>query len=100
MSRLIAASLCAVSLAGCASTTPTETAFQKCRWEEGAERDRCIERRLADARWDEHREEVARTVAIRRAEHHESVCLGQGGDDESCERDGRYGPESAAPDPI
>ncbi|MEM9738656.1 MAG: hypothetical protein AAF829_02225 [Pseudomonadota bacterium] len=100
MMRGLGAGLMVVLMTACASTTPTEIAFQACRWEEGAERDRCIERELADARWDEHQEEVALALAIRKAEHREGACLGQGGGDDACKRYTRFGPDSAAPDPI
>ena len=90
----------AILLAGCASTTHSERAFQECRWEEGPERDRCIEREMADYRWDEHQAHVARVVATRQAEHRESVCLGQGGSKDACEKYGDFGPDTAAPEPI
>lgn len=100
MKTTITLGVLSLFLAGCASTTSSERAFQKCRWEEGPERDRCVERQLADYRWDEHQAAIAREVATRKAEHRESVCLGQGGDENACERYGDFGPDTAAPEPI
>ncbi|MEM1150294.1 MAG: hypothetical protein AAGI03_07030 [Pseudomonadota bacterium] len=100
MRGCLSVTFAAAFLAGCATTTDTERAFQECRWEEGIERDQCVERELADYRWDDHQAMVARIVATRQAEHRESVCLAQGGSDRACEAYGDFGPDTAAPDPI
>ncbi|MEM6947959.1 MAG: hypothetical protein AAF486_07695 [Pseudomonadota bacterium] len=86
-------------LPACATTTDTERAFQACRWEDGAERDRCIEQRLADARFDRHLNEVAWSAAGLKADRRQAGCMALGASEDDC-RKVRDGPDAATPDPI